>query len=200
VRKFYFSDDSFNLDINYGKKLCRAIIDSNLKIQFFCEANIAPFDKELMELMKEAGCIRLKFGMESGSKRILKLMRKGINTAQIRETCSLARQVGIPFTLYIMIGMPTETVEEMHQTLDLAREVDADYVSLSVATPQIGTELYEMAAAMGIQPPPESWESFYHQSKGTVLNGNVTPSLIKKFLALNEEEGKGPPYKLALKG
>ena len=199
VRKFYFSDDSFNLDINYGKKLCRAIIDSNLKIQFFCEANIVPFDKELMELMKEAGCIRLKFGMESGSERILKLMKKGTNAAQIRETCSLARQVGIPFTLYVMIGMPTETVEEMHQTLNLVREVDADYVSLSVATPQIGTELCEMAEAMGIKPLPESWESFYHQSKGTVLNSNVTPSLIEEFLALNEEKGKGPPYKLALK-
>lgn len=200
VRKFYFSDDNFNLNKSYAKELCRAIIDNNLEIEFFCEANIAPFDRELMELMKEAGCIRLKFGIESGSDRILKLMKKGITVKQIRETCSLAKEVGVPYSLYVMAGMPSETPEEMCQTLDLAREMDADYVSLSVATPQIGTDLYEMAVAQGIKIPPGSCESFYHQSRGAVLNSNVTPSLIEEFLALNKKEGKGPPYELALKG
>jgi len=200
VQKYYFSDASFNLNKNYAKELCRAIVANNLKIQFYCEATIGFFDRELMELMKEAGCIRLKFGMESGSDRILKLMKKGINVAQIRETCSLAKEVGIPYTLYVMIGMPSETLEEMHQTLNLAKELDAEYVSLSIATPQIGTELYEIAIARGIRIPSDSWESFYHQSSGTVLNNNVTPSLIEEFLALNEEEGKGPPYELVLKG
>lgn len=199
VRKFYFSDDNFNLNKNYAKELCRALIANNLKIEFFCEANIGSFDRELMELMKEAGCIRLKLGMEAGTDRILKLMKKGITVAQIRETCSLAKEVGIDYTLYVMIGMPSETLEEMRQTLELAGEMDANYVSLSVATPQVGTELHEMAAAQGIRILPESWESFYHQSRGTVLNSNVTRSLIEEFLALNEQEGKGPPYRLALK-
>ena len=198
VKRFYFSDDNFNLDANYAKELCHAIMDNNLKIQFLCEASIVPFDQELMELLRKAGCIRLKFGMESGSDRILKLMKKGITTAQIRKTCSLAKQASIPYTLYVMIGMPSETPAEMRQTLDLAREMDADYVSLSVATPQIGTQLYKMALAQGVDIPSESWESFYHQSRGTVLNSNVTPSLIEEFLALNEQKGKGPPYKLAL--
>ena len=199
VRKFYFSDDSFNLNKNYAKELCRAIVANNLKIEFYCEANIGSFDRELMELMKEAGCIRLKLGMEAGTDRILKLMRKGITVSQIRETCSLAKEAGVDYTLYVMVGMPSETLEEMHQTLELSRELDAKYVSLSVATPQIGTELSDMAVAQGIKIPPEScWESFYHQSTSTVLNSNVNAALIDEFLALNGE-GKKPPYRLALK-
>ena len=140
----------------------------------------------------------MKFGMESGSDRILRLMKKGITVEQIRRVCSLAKEVGIDYTLYVMIGMPSETVEEMHQTLKLAREMDAAYVSLSVATPQLGTELYKMAVAQGVKLSPEDWESFYHQSKGSILNSNVTPSIIEEFLALNE--GKAPPHKLVLEG
>lgn len=200
VQRFYFSDDSFNLNKNYAKELCRVIIANKLKIEFYCEANIGSFDRELMQLMKEAGCIRLKLGMEAGTDRILKLMKKGITVAQIRETCSLAKEVGIDYTLYVMVGMPSEALDEMHQTLELARELDPKYVSLSIATPQIGTELHEMAAARGIRIPPQSWDKFYHQSTSTVLNNNVNASLIDEFLALNEKEGKGPPYELALKG
>ncbi len=198
VRKFYFSDDSFNLNKRYAKELLQAILDADLKIRFFCEANIGSFDRELMELMKKSGCIRLKLGMESGSGRILRLMKKGITVRQIRETCSLAKEIGIPYTLYVMIGMPTETLREMYQTLELAQQMEPAYVSLSVATPQVGTELHRMAVEAGMDLPPNSWESYYHQSRSSVLNSNVTPSLIKEFLALNEPEQKGPPYELYL--
>jgi len=190
VCKYYFSDDNFNLDKKYAKKLCRAIINSGLKIEFICEVIIGRFDRELMELMKAAGCKRLKFGMESGSDRILKLMKKGINVEQIRQTCALAKEVGIDYTIYVMLGMPTETLEEMHQTLELAKELDAKYISLSIAMPQLGTELYEMALSMGISVPTADWEEFYHQSSGTVLNSNVDYNIIEEFLTLNKKEDK----------
>ena len=64
------------------------------------------------------------------------------------------------------------------------------FVSLSVATPHIGTKLYEMAVAMGRELPRNCWESFFHQSAGTVLNENVTPEIIDEFLRLDELAGK----------
>lgn len=190
VHKFYFSDAQFNILKKYTKVLCRAIINSGLKIEFFCEVGIRGFDRELMELMKAAGCKRLKFGVESGSERILKLMKKGISVEQIRQICALAKEVGIDYTIYVMIGIPTETLEEMHQTLELAKELDAKYVSLSVATPQLGTELYEMALSMGVSVPTTDWEEFYHQSSSTVLNSNVDHNIIEEFLTLNKKEDK----------
>ena len=198
VKQYYFSDDNFNLSKKYAKDLCRAIIANNLKIRFFCEVNLIQFDKELMELMKEAGCVRLKLGMESGNDRILKLMKKGTTVERIRKTCALAKDAGIPYTLYTMIGMPSETLEEMRDTLELARELDADYVSLSVATPQVGSELYHMAAREGKELPPDNPDVIYFQRTGSFLNENITPDIIEEFLSLNDREGKGLPYKLAL--
>lgn len=190
VTKFYFSDDNINLNKGYTKKLCRAIIDSGLDIEWISEARIGHFDRELLELMKRAGCKRLKLGVESGSDRILKLMEKGITVEQIRETASLISESGIDYTIYVLIGMPTETVEEMKQTLQLARELDAKFVSLSVAIPHIGTKLYEMAVAMGWELPRDGWESYFHQSMSAVLNENVTPEIIGEFLKLDELAGK----------
>lgn len=189
VRKYYFSDDNSNIDKSYAKELYRDIIDNGLEIEFICEANIGRFDQELLGLMKTAGCKRLKFGMESGCDRILKLMKKGITVSQIRRTCALAKKVGIDYTLYVMLGLPTETLDEMYQTLALVKELDPKYVSLSVAIPQLGTELYEMALSMGIRIP-SAQEKFYHQSPFTVLNPNVDYSIIGKFLSINKEKDK----------
>lgn len=190
VNKFYFSDDNINLNKEYTKELCHRMIDSGLNIEWICEAKVGRFDRELLKLMKEAGCKRLKLGVESGNDRILKLMRKGITVKQIRETASLISESGIEYTIYVLIGMPTETAGEIRDTLQLARELDAKYVSLSVATPHIGTELYEMAVAMGRELPRDNWESYFHQSAGTVLNENVTPEIIDEFLRLDELVGK----------
>ena len=131
--------------------------------------------------MKEAGCIRMKVGLESGNDRILRLMKKRINVKEIRNAISKIKGINIPITSYIMIGMPTETTDEMLDTLKLCEELNLDWVSLSIATPWYGTELYEMVK----DSLDESL--FFHQSK-SVINKNVTLDIIAKFLKLNKEK------------
>jgi radical SAM superfamily enzyme YgiQ (UPF0313 family) len=199
VDTFYFSDDSFNLNIKRGKALCRAILTNKLKIRYFCEANIKPFDDELMSLMKDSGCIRLKLGVESGNNRILQLMRKRITTDDIKETCRLAKKFQVPFTIYIMIGFVTETLDEMMDTYNLVKEVEPDYVSLSIATPQIGSELADMCISHGIVLPHTNWENYFHQSKQSMINPNINIDVINKFVNLNKKYENTPPYKLECK-
>lgn len=199
VDTFYFSDDSFNLNIKRGKMLCKSILSNKLKIKYFCEANIKPFDDELMKLMKDSGCIRLKLGVESGNNRILKLMRKRITVNDIRETCKLAKKFNVPFTIYIMIGYITETLEEMMDTYNLITEIKPDYVSLSIATPQIGSELSDMCLNYGITLPHNNWENYFHQSKQSIINPFITVDVINKFVNLNKKHENTPPYKLECK-
>lgn len=194
VTNFYFSDDNINLNKRYAKELCRRLIDEGLNIEFSCEAKIGLFDGELVELMRKAGCKRIKLGMESGSNRILKLMEKGITVEQTRETVSLIKEAGIEYTLYALIGMPTETRQEMRQTLELTKELEPKYVSLSIATPHVGTKLYDMMIEAGRELPKENWPDYFHQSEGTILNKNVDISIIEEFLALNEKEGKARTF------
>lgn len=200
VESFYFSDDSFNLNLKRGKELCRRIIGARLGIKYYCEMNVKPLDDELLGLMKESGCIRLKFGVESGSDRILKLMRKNATAEDNRKACRMAREQGIPFSIYTMIGYATETKEEIEETYQLAKSCGANYTAVTVATPQTGTDLGEMAEKMGVGIPKEKWESYYHQAMTSALNENVNEEVIRKFLALNKKFVDIPPYEMRLRG
>jgi len=188
VRKFYFSDDNFNINREYALSLCNAIIESDLDISWICEARVIPLDEQLVTQMKAAGCKRVKLGVESGNDRILRLMKKGITVNQVRKAANLLRKVGLPYTFYALIGMPTETREEMIDTLNLCKDLDPDWCSLSIATPQVGTELYEMMQHMGVRFPEDEDELFFHQGAKALLNENVTGDIVNEFLDLNRNK------------
>ena len=147
-------------------------------------------DEELAKLMKQAGCVRVKLGVESGCERILKLTKKNITKKQIRNAVSIMKKVGIETTAYLMIGFPTETKNEAEETLAFAGEIDSDYYSLSILAPYPGTEIYDDVIKNGIKLPKEHWEYFFHQSKDMILADNIDEKLVDKCLALNEINGK----------
>lgn len=189
IKKYYFSDDNFNLDKKRTIQLCREIVNNKLDIEWICEAQTKGFTREVLEVMKAAGCKRVKLGIESGSDRILKLMRKGTTKKEIREAVRLIKDVDIDITAYILIGMLTETKAEMMETYDFVKELDPSYISLSVASPQYGTELFEMMQKMNINFTKDDWLEHFHQSYSTVLNKEINEEIIKKFLQLNEQKG-----------
>lgn len=190
TRSFYFIDDTFTLDRKRAKKICQMIIDEGMDIEWICDTRVDTLDEELLNLMKRSGCNRVKIGVESGSDRILKKIKKGINKDQIRRAVSLIRKAGIDFTIYLMIGFPTETDEEVHETIDFARELNPKYYSLSILAPYPGTEIYEDVIGSGITLPKEHWEYFFHQSKDMILTLNINKKTIDEFLSLNDDAGK----------
>jgi len=187
---FYFIDDTFTLNKKRSKEICKLLVENNLDITWICDTRIDTLDEELLRLMKKSGCVRVKLGVESGSDRILKITKKNITKKQVKDVVSLIKKVGIEITVYLMIGFPTETKEEMQETLDLARELDADYYSLSILAPYPGTEIYDDVIKSGIELPKEHWEYFFHQSKDMILSDNIDKHLVDACLALNDRKGK----------
>lgn len=190
TRFFEFRDDALTINMERAKKLFSLIIESNLKISWTCDTRVDRIDKELLTLMKKAGCSRIKIGVESGSDRILKMVKKGITTEHVRKGVKLIKEVGIPFTIYLMIGFPTETEEEIKETLRLAKELNPNYFSLSILTPYFGTEMYNDYIKNNGNLPNPHWEYFFHQSKDMILNDKIKPKIIDEFLTLNETMGK----------
>ena len=190
TRSFYFIDDTFTLNRKRAKIICQMIIDAGLDIEWICDTRVDTLDEELLHLMKEAGCSRVKIGVESGSERILKKIKKGINKEQIRRAVSLIKDVGIDLTIYLMIGFPTETDSEVHETIEFARELDPNYYSLSILAPYPGTEIYDDVIRSGITLPKEHWEYFFHQSKDMILTLNIDEKTVNEFLSLNDDAGK----------
>ena len=182
----HFADDTFTLNKHRAKEICRQIIDRRLEIEWVCDTRADCLDRELVALMKSAGCVRIKIGVESGSDRILKRMKKGETKEKIRQAVSLIKGEGLPFTAYFMAGFPGETNEDLKQTIELARELDADYYSLGIVAPYYGTEIWNDLEKSGNKPDKEHWDYFYHQSPEMLLNDDLDPVLIGQFWALNE--------------
>lgn len=189
-RYLRFQDDTFTINKKRVKKILHEMIKRKLNFKWICDTRIDTLDKDLLELMKESGCIRIKVGVESGSDRILKHIKKGITVAYTRKIINLIKETGIPLTIYLMIGFPSETDEDVKKTIKLAKEIQAEYNSLSVFSPYYGTDLYDEFISKGFHHEKAHWEFFFHQSKQMIMNLNISPALIKEFFDLNET-GKG---------
>lgn len=146
-------DDSFNIDRQRVLDICDLLIEERLNhVPWIMingiRANLA--DKELLGRMREAGCIRTAFGVESGNQEILdSVIGKQLTLEQIRSAFAAARGVGMETIGFFIIGMPGETEETMEETIRFAIELNPLVANFSMATPFPGTEMYRVVKEKG---------------------------------------------------
>ena len=190
----YFVDDVFTVHKKRVKEILRMMIKEKLNMKWKCEARTDHMDDEIAELMREAGCVRVKLGFESGSDRILKQIKKLETKEDMLNGASMLKRAGVKYSGYFMAGFPGETDSDLQETIDFAKEVDADYYSLSVLAPYYGTELFNDLMAKGHQLDKQPWEYFFHQSPELMVNNTISKPMLKKFLELNELNKKSSNY------
>jgi radical SAM superfamily enzyme YgiQ (UPF0313 family) len=150
VREIMFYDDVMTFSRSHIVSICEEILSRNLKVKWETPARVDNVDKSLLELMYKAGCIRLRYGVESGDEDILKLMNKKIELKQVREVFKLTKDAGIETFAYFMIGYAHETEVTIQKTINFALELDPCIVMFTVATPYPQTPLYELARREGL--------------------------------------------------
>ena len=148
---FTFIDLTFPLIKSHGMALCQEIIDRGLgnKIKWSSELRVKPLDQEMLDTMKKAGCRRAIFGIESGTDRILELCRKNFTTNDVRRAVKMAKKAGLEVDGMFMIGLPTETVEDIERTIDFTIELNIRYAILNLFVPYPGCEFYEKLNRQG---------------------------------------------------
>ena len=138
-----FADGTFTYDRRYLESFCKAMIGQKLGISWRCTARYDNLDEDLLQLMKEAGCAGLYFGLESGSDRVLKAIDKKITVNQIIKVSKMVHDSGIPAATSVLMGLPDETKEDMEETLRIMKKVKADLFDVNSYTPLPGTSLYD---------------------------------------------------------
>ncbi|MFP4474337.1 MAG: B12-binding domain-containing radical SAM protein [Desulfatibacillaceae bacterium] len=149
VRNLYFMDLEFCLERSWVMEVCDRLARSPGGISWCCQTRVSDVDADLLQAMRRAGCSLIHFGVESGSDRILAATGKGIRVSDARRAVRLCREAGIRTAVFMNLGFPGETVEEMHQTVRLARELSATYTSFHLVVPFPGTRLAE---DLGVDP------------------------------------------------
>lgn len=138
-----FADDVFTLNRNRVIAICEEIQRRKLCFSWECLGRVDALDYEAMLDMKNAGCTRIYFGIESGNDRILKLMNKKITTQQAQFAVEAAHRAGLQVGAFFILCYPGETDETVLETLRFATRLPLDYLGLSMPYPLPGTALYD---------------------------------------------------------
>ena len=196
VKEISIIDDLFNYDRARAKKICELIIERGIKIAWSCPNGIRAdyADKELLTLMKKAGCYQVAFGIESGNQEIVNKVGKALDLKFVKEAVKNCNELGIESIGFFIIGLPYDTKETMQQTIDFATSLPTTYTQFTIATPYPGTTLYKMVEAKG-KFLEKDWSKFgSYMGKATYTFGNLDPKLVEEMYAKAYKELYTPKY------
>lgn len=161
IREFFFYDDTFTVNRNRVLDLCEKLIESgaNRRITWDIRSRLDTVDEEMLKRMHQAGCKRIHYGVEAGTERILKILKKDITLKQVLNIFKTTSKYGIQTLAYFILGNPSETRSEMQETISFSKKLDPDYIHFSLMTPYPGTELYKLALEKGVAKS-DYWKKF----------------------------------------
>ncbi len=117
VRMFLFQDEFFVSGKKQVMDFCRELRKSRLNVEWKAFGRVNLVDREMMQAMADSGCLELRFGIESGSQRILNKIRKGFSTAQVLELIPQAVKIFPRVDVFYIWGFPFESMADFNQTL-----------------------------------------------------------------------------------
>jgi anaerobic magnesium-protoporphyrin IX monomethyl ester cyclase len=165
ARQIIFLDDNFIISKKRVFEICELIMKKGYhkKVVWTAAGRADEVNEPLLKAMKDAGCKMISFGIESGSPRLLELMKKGEKKEHIEKAVAMARKAGLKTRGTLILGFPTETREESIETIEFAKRLGLDFAKFSLATPYPGTALYNIAKERGLITGKD-WSRFNSQA------------------------------------
>lgn len=149
IREFFFFDENFTINRKKVLALCDEIKKRGLKVYFDIRSRVNTVDEEVLGRLREAGCVRIQFGVESGTQEILQAMNKRITLEQVWKAFRAAKKVGIITYADFMLGYPGENLDQIKKTIDFALELDPDFVQFGVTSLYPKSKIYYDALEKG---------------------------------------------------
>lgn len=180
--RFSFWDDTFTCRQERVLEFCQTLLKRKMKIKWSCSTRVDVVSKEMLKMMKQAGCAMLFVGFESGNDRILELSQKRITTEQARYFCQLAREAQIPVCGYFILGLPGETKKTILQTIQFAKDLKIDFAQFALLMPLPGTAVWQMAEQeRGIKLLSKDWPAFSRYQKPVIELPDVSAEELYQY-------------------
>jgi len=149
IEAFLVEDDVFVTDEDRVVEFCQGLQERRLGLKFACLARARALTDRSVAALKEAGCIQIALGIESGSQRILDYYRKGTTVEQNRTAMQLVNRYGIGICAYTVVNGVNETEEDLQATIDLLKGGQPEIITCNPLTAMPGTVLHEEAVRKG---------------------------------------------------
>lgn len=151
IKEFQIWDDNFTLNKKRVHDFCELLEKENINLKWWCPngLRLETLDAELIRKMKQTGLYSIAIGIESGSEKIQRDMKKNLNLEKIKEIITLGNQYGIRMQGFFIIGYPTETREDILKTIKLSKELPLKRASFLLFQPLVGSEIYQQLKDQG---------------------------------------------------
>lgn len=145
IRDIHITDDTFNYDMPRAKDILRKIIQNDFKLRLSLANGLRTdlLDDEFLELLKKAGAYYLAIAIETASPRMQGIIKKHLDLKKADHVIEKCRKLGIFTRAYVMLGLPTETEQEIMQSIEYVVNSGLRSVSYFILNPFKGTELFE---------------------------------------------------------
>lgn len=152
IKDFRFYDDTLTFPRWDLEGFCNALIARKLNISWNCWSRVNDVNEDKLRLMKESGCYHIKFGIEFGTEKALRLTHKGATLEQARTAVAVAKKVGLECKGSFIFGIPGETVKDCKKTLDFALELSPHFATFYAFDPIPGSPFYNQINKGEIDP------------------------------------------------
>lgn len=176
VNVLIFEDDTINVSREYLHRLCLCMIYSRVSITWAAEGRVDLADEDTLRLMKQAGCCTIGFGVESGSPRIIEMLRKNTTVEHAETAFATARRVGLMTVGFFMLGSPGETGEDLDMTMALMKRLRPNMIQVAFFTPYPGSPFYNELG----ESRPSGWDQYSHYNR--IFNpSKVSSDLLRQY-------------------
>jgi len=166
---YSFVDDCFTINRINTLHLCDEIIKRGLKTRWIASTRVELLNESMAYSLSKAGCRELYFGVESGSERVRNnIIGKNLYEGEIKKAVHLCKKYKILSNFFLMLGHPTETKEEIEETIKIGNRAKADAIGVHITRPMPGSDLFEIAIKEG-------------QVNRTVIDDYASGKLGKRF-------------------
>lgn len=185
VEFILFSDETFAISKDRVVNFCKKYIESGVGLQWACFSRTNQVDKEMVDIMKKAGCRWVGYGIESGSQKILDNMNKRVTVEQAENAIRLTRNAGIYANTTFMFGYPGETLETIKETLNFCKR-NMIKVSPFFTTAYPGTCLYDEIKDKIIEKYGDEESYIARLGDATELTVNMTNFTDEELIRLKK--------------
>lgn len=183
----YFDDDTFNIKDDRIIDLCTKITAAGVGVPISAMARADTSSPEALRAMARAGITGLKFGVETASPELMKVIDKKLDLSRVHETVRLCKELGITVHLTFSFGTPGETEETIRATVDLAKELNPHSVQFSLMTPFPGTKMFRDAEKDG-RLLTRDWSKFDGNRFTVVQHDQLSREQLEAALAWAYDE------------
>lgn len=186
VKEICIYDDNFSMDRARTLEICEQIATEGIRvnIQFSNGLRVDKLDAEVLRALRRAGTWYIGIAPETGSPKVMRLIRKGFNLERVRQVREECRRLGIVTHGFFMVGFPFETRQDIEETIRFAKELDCEIVEFNKVIPYPRTPLYERLKSEGalLADPCVASRSYHEGTIETHRVSNLKPKEVKALI------------------